>query len=393
MPEPLAAKPVLPLPVRLRADVRARGAGVCVAMIDSDFVAHPDLTHSQNRIVGYIDAVHDIHLDSPPDVPVQARHWHGTMTACTAVGSGYLSGGMFTSLAPESTVLLVRAMNDKNRVTTDVIVRALHRVGELAAEHNIRVVNISVYADELAQTLDHPVNRAVHDLVVEGITVVSAAGNNPKAPIRPPAAAPDGLAVGGLDDKNTLLDDDNEMYHSTFGVTAMGVQKPDLIAPAIYLPGPILLNTEQYEEAAALCALDAMTDDMLLDTAARLLPHTKVPVALWTARDVGLLRAGIRERITEELIAEPYYKMVDGTSFAAPIVTSIVAQMVALLPSLTPHDVKSILKQTARPLPNVPSIAQGAGVVHQRSALQAVAARVAEMEAGSGRMRENVPGH
>ena len=372
MPRPLAVRPVLSLPVRLRADIRARGKGICIAMVDSDFVAHPDLMQPKPRIAAYVDAVNDEVYDTVPDVPLLPRHWHGTMTACTAAGNGYLSQGVFSSLAPESTVVLIRTMNDANRVTTDVIVRALDYVSKLAPRHNIRVVNISVYADELTQTLEHPVNRAVHSLVEQGIVVVSATGNNPRAPVRPPAAAPDGLAVGGLDDKNTLVEEDNEMYHSTFGITDMGVQKPDLIAPAIYLPGPILLSSPQQEEAAALCAMDAMNDSMLLSTAPRLMPLTKIPVSTWTSRDVTVLRTAIARRISEEQIAQPYYKMVDGTSFAAPIVASIVAQMLGIDSTLTPQEVKEILTSTARPLPNVPPIIQGAGVVQQRSALAAL---------------------
>lgn len=373
MQRPLAVRPVLSLPIRLRADIRARGKGVCIAMVDSDFVAHPDLMQPLPRIAAYIDAVNNVVYDSVPEGKLLSRHWHGTMTACTAAGNGYLSQGVFSSLAPESSVVLIRTMNDANRVTTDVIVRALTYVGKLAAKHNIRVVNISVYADELSQTLEHPVNKAVHDLVKQGIVVVSATGNNPRSPVRPPAAAPDGLAVGGLDDKNTLLDEDNEMYHSTFGITSMGVQKPDIIAPAIYLPAPILLDTPQQQEAAALCAMDAMTDAMLVATAPRLMPLTKLPVATWTSRDVDVLRSGIARRISEEQIAQPFYKMVDGTSFAAPIVASVVAQMIGLDSELTPQDVKEILMATAQPLPNVPHLIQGAGVVQQRAALKALA--------------------
>lgn len=341
-------------------------------MIDSDFVDHPDLTANSNRIARYIDAVNNKIMAAPPKGPVLARHWHGTMTAVTAAGDGYLSQGVFTSLAPNATVTLVRTMNDKGRVTTDTIVRALQRVGELAEELNIRVVNISVYADELDQTPEHPVNRAVEDLVSQGIVVVCAAGNNPNVPIRPPAAAVNGLTVGGLDDKNTLIDDDNEMYHSTFGLTSLGVQKPEIIAPAIWLPAPILLGTEQQQEAAALCAMDMMSDDMLLDTAAALMPHTKLPVALWTSRDVAELRKAIAGRIDRELIANAYYKMVDGTSFSSPIVASIVAQMLELDPDLTPDEVKQLLTSTASPLPEIPTLAQGYGVVHQRAALHAL---------------------
>ncbi len=356
------------MPVRLRADVRARGRGICIAMIDSDFVDHPDLTMPTNRIVGYYDAVTNTVSNMPPREPV-ARHWHGTMTACTAAGNGYLSRGEFTSLAPEATVLLIRTMNDAGRVTTPTIVRALRYVETNAETFGIRVVNLSVYSDEVDHSLTHPVNAAVEDLCAKSIVVIAAAGNNPFAPIRPPAAAPSALTVGGLDDNNTLDGSDETLYHSTFGITELGVQKPDLIAPAIWLPAPILVGTTPHVQASALCAMDMMTNDMLLACAPSLMPHSGLPLPLWTSRNIAALREAIEERIASELIASPYYKMVDGTSFAAPVVASIVAQMLELQPQLSPKDVKSILKETARPLPDQPLMRQGAGMVRQREAL------------------------
>jgi len=367
-----AVKPVLSLPVRLRADIRATGKGVGIAMIDSDFVRHPDLMKPVNRITRYVDAVQGAESDAPPAKANKARQWHGTMTACTAAGNGYLSQGVYTSLAPNATLTLIRTMNDHGRVTTDTIVEALEYVGDHAEELQIRVVNISVYADEVDQTLDHPVNDAVDRLVRNGICVISAVGNNPNVPIRPPAATPSGIAVGGLNDNNSLRSDDDTMYPSTFGRTTLGVQKPDVIAPAIYLPAPILLGTPQRKEAAALCAMDAMDDDMLLACAPSLMPHTQLPVSVWTSRSLSELRAAIRTRIATEQICGPFYKMVDGTSFSSPIVASIVAQMLELDPTLTPADVKQLLIDHARPLEGVPAMNQGAGVVHQTDTLAAV---------------------
>lgn len=365
---PLATRPVLPLPVRLHADVRATGAGIGIAMVDSDFVVHPDLVEPTCRIVRYHDAVNNVSDALPPTEPL-ARHWHGTMTACTAAGNGHLARGRFTSLAPEASLVLIRTMNDVGRVTTPTIVRALHFIRDNAADLGIRVVNLSVYSDEIDHTLDHPVNAAVEEITAMGIVVVAAAGNNPYAPIRPPAAAPGALTVGGLDDKNTLDGSDEQLYHSTFGITHLGVQKPELIAPAIWLPAPILPGTTTHMQASALCAMDMMTDDMLLGTAPMLMPHSGLPLPLWTSRDVDELREAIDATIEAELIASPYYKMVDGTSFAAPIVASTVAQMLELAPHLTPADVKDILMSTARPLDGYPAIRQGAGVVQQRAAL------------------------
>lgn len=368
---PSGIRPSLPLPTRLKADMSATGSGVGIAMIDSDFVVHPDLSLPEQRVRCYYNAVDDI-IESTPTRQPDARHWHGTMTACTAAGNGYLSQGVFISLAPDAHVVLVRTMNDEGRITTNVITRALQWVADHAEEFGIRIVNLSVYADEADHTQVHPVNKLVDDLVANGLVIVAAAGNNPRAPIRPPAAAPAAITVGGLDDKNSLNEGSAELYHSTFGLTSLGFQKPEVIAPAIWLPAPIMPGTTVQREASALCALDAMTDDMLLVCAPRLLPFTHIPPSLWTSRDVVVLRDRIAESLRAEQIVTPFYKMVDGTSFAAPIVASVIAQMLELDPTLTPDRVKSILMRTARPLPNHPIVRQGSGVVQQREVLRVV---------------------
>ncbi|MDZ4744637.1 MAG: S8 family serine peptidase [bacterium] len=368
---PSGIRPSLPLPTRLKADMSATGSGIGIAMIDSDFVEHPDLAQPVQRIRCYYNAVDDVIEPTPTGRP-EARQWHGTMTACTAAGNGYLSQGEFISLAPDAHVVLVRTMNEEGRITTEVISRALQWVSDNAEEYGIRVVNLSVYADEFDHTIDHPVNKLVDDMVAAGLVIVAAAGNNPHVLIRPPAAAPAAITVGGLDDKNSLNEGSADLYHSTFGLTSLGIQKPEVIAPAIWLPAPIMPHTAIQRSASALCALDAMTDDMLLGCAPRLLPFTHIPLSVWTSRDVDELRDRIAEALRSEQIVTPFYKMVDGTSFASPIVVSVVAQMLELDPTLTPQHVKSILMRTARPLPNHPLARQGAGVVQQREALRVV---------------------
>ena len=99
---------------------------------------------------------------------------------------------------------------------------------------------------------------------------------------------------------------------------------------------------------------------------------------MWTSRSIAELRAAIRKRVADEQICSPYYKMVDGTSFSAPIVASIVAQMLEIDPDLTPADVKALLIAHARPLSSVDPMAQGAGVVHQTDTLTAVRDAVAQ---------------
>lgn len=340
-------------------------------MIDSDFVVHPDLTEPHNRILRYIDAVEQSESMLPPE-KARARHWHGTMTACTAAGNGWRSRGLYASLAPEANLVLIRTMNDAGRVTTPCITWALQWIGDHADEYGIRVVNISVYADELDQTLSHPVNAAVEELVSRGIVVVTAAGNNPLSAIRPPAAAPGAITVGGLDDRNTMTSLDNMMYPSTFGITDLGVQKPEIIAPAIWLAGPLMPGSQQQRLASALFAMDALEDELLAELAPRLAGHAGLTDAQWLTNDTRTLRRLIEATILSEQLVSPFYKLVDGTSFAAPIVSSIVAQLLASSPQLTPLQVKTALMETARPLPNVASTRQGAGIVDQPGALRRV---------------------
>ncbi|MBU3740675.1 MAG: serine protease [Candidatus Kapabacteria bacterium] len=370
MVRPPAVQHVLSIPARLDASVTATGAGIGIAMIDSDFIVHPDIVQPSSRIRRYVDATTGTESAMPPSEP-SARHWHGTMTACTAAGNGYLSNGMYTSLAPEAHLVLIRTMHENGRIPTETIVRALDWLKDHAREYQVRVVNISVYADEIDQSTAHPVTQRVEQLTAMGIVVVAAAGNNSSAAIRPPASAPSAITVGGLDDNNSLFVDEARLYDSTFGITALGIQKPDVIAPAIWLAAPLLPDTPEQRQAAALCALDAVDDAMLTSCATALAEHTSLPNDIGDAAD---LREAVTKAIRASSIVSPHYKMVDGTSFAAPIVASIAAQLLSIDPSLSPVDVKHILMSTARPLSGHAHTRQGSGVVQQTEAVDIVVA-------------------
>lgn len=63
------------------------------------------------------------------------------------------------------------------------------------------------------------------------------------------------------------------------------------------------------------------------------------------------------------------YKIVDGTSFSAPFVTGLVALMYQANPNIKPDQVKSILKETATVLNEVPLYMQGSGEVNPLKAV------------------------
>src|SRR5215472_15606855 len=104
---------------------------------------------------------------------------------------------------------------------------------------------------------------AAEDAARDGIVVVAAAGNagdRERHPVLPPASAPSVIAVGGLDDRNTLDPVDDVMYHSSYGPAIDGLQKPEVIAPGIWLAAPILPGTVTAEQAALLSELEDAGD-------------------------------------------------------------------------------------------------------------------------------------
>src|SRR5690606_29908431 len=83
------------------------------------------------------------------------------------------------------------------------------------------------------------------------------------------------------------------------------------------------------------------------------------------------IRQLIELKIRRENVITRHYKYVDGTSFSAPIVSSLAAQMLEANPDLTPQKIKRILIDTAERLPGIEIDRQGWGVIDPRRAVEA----------------------
>lgn len=360
----------LPVPVRMDADERYTGRGITIAFLDSGFYAHKDLTEPVNRIVAYhnIFAAQD-NLSSLQTADVAS--WHGMMTSVVAAGNGHLSDGFYRSIAPEAKVVLVK-IGKTGRIPESNIEKGLRWVLTNKDKYEIRVVNISAGGDFEQTYLKNPLSQLVEEVVKAGLTVVCAVGNAglaPGHPVLPPASAPSSIAVGGLDDQNSLDRARRGMYRSSYGPTVDGLQKPEVIAPGIWVAGPILPHTPTAIEARLYAELDTALDDELNDI---IVKHTGVDKDLDEARDlsVPLLRQLISIKLREGNVINQHYKFVDGTSFAAPIVSSIVACMLEANPKLTPQQVKRILIDTADRVAGIEVERQGWGVVAPRKAVE-----------------------
>lgn len=361
---------VLSTPLRLDADERFTGKGVTIAFLDSGFYPHVDLTTPRNRILAYrslIDKDGDLSSLFQPDV----ASWHGMMTSVVAAGNGSLSNGFYRGIAPEADVVLIKLART-GRITDDNILEGLNWVLENREKYNIRVVNISAGGDDEQSYLTDPVSQAVEECSKQGITVVCAVGNSghlPDHPVVPPASAPSCIAVGGLDDNNSINRAKRGMYRSSYGPTVDGLQKPEVIASSIWVPAPILPNTPTAQQAELLEKLDKAADD---DLHRIIRENQGIDPELDAALDrpVHSIRQIIILKIRRENVITKNYKYVDGTSFSAPIVSSIVAQMIEANPSLTPSQIKRLLITTAERLPHYEVDRQGWGVVDPRRAVE-----------------------
>ena len=360
----------LPVPVRMEADERYTGRGVTIAFLDSGFYAHKDLTEPINRILAY----HNI-FETTDDLASLKTHdvasWHGMMTSVVAAGNGHLSDGFYRSIAPEANVVLVK-IGKSGRIPESNIETGLRWVFANKEKYDIRVVNISAGGDFEQPYLDNSLCQLVERVVKLGVTVVCAVGNAgllPGHPVLPPASAPSSIAVGGLDDQNSLDRAKRGMYRSSYGPTVDGLQKPEVIAPGIWVAGPILPNTPTADQAHLYAELDNAGDEELRDI---IVCHQGVDKQLDASKDlsVSLLRQLITIKLREGNVINQHYKFVDGTSFAAPIVSSIVACMLQANPKLTPQQVKRILIDTAERVASVEVERQGWGVVVPRKAVE-----------------------
>lgn len=368
---------VIPTPERLKADASRAGRGVTVAFLDSGFYPHPDLVEPRNRVLAFKDisgeeAALDASLESGR-VP-ESWHWHGTMVAVAAAGNGRLSEGVYRGLASEADVVLVK-VSAGGRITAESIARGIEWVVGNRERYNIRVLNVSLGGDaDLPHALSD-IDRAAERAVAAGIVVVAAAGNSgwgERPHSIPPANSPSVITVGGYSDGNRLGPEGFDLYRSNYGATADGLVKPELIAPAMYVAAPILPNTPSYRAAEALSRLAHAPDYMLRGLLAELWREAELPESVLDQETDGA-RALVESHLRERKVVATHYQHADGTSFAAPVVSSVVAQMLEANRELTPAAVKQILVSTAVRVAGAPLLRQGYGVLDARRAVEKAA--------------------
>ncbi|MEP7039730.1 MAG: S8 family serine peptidase, partial [Acidobacteriota bacterium] len=303
---------VLSTPLRLDAVEEFTGKNITIAFLDSGFYPHTDLVSPRNRILAY----HNLSSSNGEVASLfmkDASSWHGMMTSVVAAGNGTLSNGFYRGIAPEANVVLVKLART-GRITEQNIQEGLEWVLENRTKYKINIVNISAGGDFEQSYLHDSLSQTVEECVAQGITIVCAVGNAghlPTHPIFPPASAPSAISVGGLDDKNSINRARRGMYRSSYGPTLDGFQKPEIIAPSIWVPAPILPDTPTAQQIALLEELDKAEDINLHQI---ILANPLVVPDLDAALDrpAYMIRQIVTLKLRNENVINRYYKYVDG---------------------------------------------------------------------------------
>jgi serine protease AprX len=228
---------------------------------------------------------------------------HGTFVAGIAAGAASDLAGA----SPVAPIVSVKVMDQNGQAKTSDVITACQWILDNKAKYNIRVANFSLHSSYGTNFYRDPLDQAVEKLWFNNVVVVAAAGNygtanGPSGVKYSPGNDPFVITVGAVDLGNSLrANDDTVAPWSAWGYTYDGFYKPDISAPGRYMVGPI------------------------------------APGSTLTSAKAGNMVGTDRIQLS-------------GTSFAAPVVSGTVADMLARHPNWTPDQVKGALMRTARAL-------------------------------------------
>jgi serine protease AprX len=285
----------------------ATGKGIGVAVIDTGVAGDlPDFrvsqTDTRSRVVA--SAVVNPYAKIAGD-----SYGHGTLVAGILAGnSGYRASsdplrGKYAGAAPDANIVSVKISDEQGNATVLDAIYGVQFAVDHKAEHNIRVINLSVESDEPQSYKTDPLDAAVEAAWFNGIVVVAAAGNRgntPGAVGYAPGNDPYVITVGAVDDRATKgVTDDLITDWSSRGVTQDGYAKPDIYAPGAH----IVANLAPDSAFTSLCPT---------------------------------------------CIVNGNYIQAGGTSLSAPIVAGTVAGILEKRATWTPDMVKGALLNTTR---------------------------------------------
>lgn len=205
------------------------GRGRVVAFIDTGIKMHGDFCLGKSRVKLFKDFI------------LAKKHayddnGHGTFVAGVCCGNGALSGGKYMGIAPQSEMIVCKALDENGQAGADKILDAMQWVYDNHKKEKIDVVCMSFGSEPLG--FNDPIMRGAETLWNDGVVVVAAAGNSGPEyqTIKSPGISRKIITVGGFDDNRS-----EERFEKNFFEVApfssrgpaFKNYKPDLVAPAV----------------------------------------------------------------------------------------------------------------------------------------------------------------
>ena len=295
--------------VRLPNKNRNKGKGIGIAIIDSGVYPHPDLTTPYNRISLFIDLINNLHY--PYD-----DNGHGTCTAGIIAGNGKKSNGMYSGIAPESSIYSYKAFDKTGKGYFSDILYAMELVYKEAEKGVIKILCLPFELLGYNTFLQNLFDSLVSLINSKNITCIIPSGSskNLDGSITGLALCDRCITVSGYDSTNAI----QPYTYSSSGSTRKDT-KPNLCASCVDI---VSLNS-----------------------------------------DINF----ISERDGNKLYPSKLdlsYKTFTGTSIAAAYIAGVCALIYETDNSLTPKDISSILKVACEPLDNIPRHHQGDGKIN-----------------------------
>lgn len=211
-----------------------KGAGEVIAVIDTGIdAAHQDL--EGGKVIGWKDYVNG--RTTPYD-----DHGHGTHCASIAAGTGEASGGKYTGVAPEASLVGVKVLDSAGSGTEANVIAGIQWCVDNKATYGIDVISMSLGIDrDCGGTCS--VYQAVDNAWNAGIVVVVAAGNSGSArmSVGCPGNAWKVITVGAIDDSTGSI-----ASFSSRGPTLDTRLKPDICAPGVSITAAKANSGNQY---------------------------------------------------------------------------------------------------------------------------------------------------
>jgi hypothetical protein len=152
----------------------SRGGGILIAHIDTGLAAHTDLENADVRWPGINLVEPQSAAVDPLDQGLTLQPGHGTATSSVIISKGGVANGkttppgVITGVAPDATLLPIRAIRSVLRLNQSRVAKAVHAA---------RVNGAHIITMSLGGLPMRALQRAIDDAVAANIIVLAAAGN------------------------------------------------------------------------------------------------------------------------------------------------------------------------------------------------------------------------